>query len=434
MKYPQLDPTIFIKNRKRFTEKMEPGSIAIFHSNHVYSKNGDAYHRFKQNSDLFWLSGIDQENTVLVLFPDCPIESYKECLFITETNAHIAKWDGYKYTKNHATETSGISNIYWNNNYFNQLRSIINLAENIYLPLNENDRFIPKSSYQNLDFAHHVKHEFPLHNYKRSGNIIQRLRSIKTEEELAVHRQGLAIHKKAFERVLKFTKPGVGEYEIEAELIHEFLSNRATNFSFDPIVASGSAACTLHYIDNNKICKDGELLLLDTGVDYANFSTDMTRCFPVNGRFTPRQKDVYNSVLFVMREANKILKPGVMLMEYHKEVGKLMEEQLLKLGLLTQKDIAQQGSDENQKAYKKYFMHGTSHFLGIDVHDSGLRYEPLPENALLTVEPGIYIDEEGIGVRIENNVILKSSGNIDLMDEINMPIEVEEIEEIMNRQ
>lgn len=430
MKYEKIPSSLFTENRKRFVAQMEPGGIAIFHSNYQYSWNGDAFYRFKQNSDFFWLSGIDQEDSVLVLFPDCPIPAYRECLFLTETNEHIATWEGHKYTKEEATEASGIGNVFWNKAYMDTLRPVINMAETIYLPLNENDRFIPKSPYKAHDFALEIQRLFPLHQYRRAGKILQRLRSVKTPAEIELHRKAISISKKGWERILRFTKPGVWEYEIEAELIHEYLCNRATGHSFDPIVASGASACVLHYVENNKQVRDGDLILVDCGVDYANYASDMTRCLPANGRFTKRQKDVYNAVLRVMRAATLLLKPGAMLMEYHKEVGLIMEKELVDLGLITMQDIKNQNPE--WPAYKKYFMHGTSHFLGVDVHDSGMRYEPMQAGNLFTCEPGIYIKEEGIGIRIENNILITDTSYIDLMDEIHMPVEVDEIEALMN--
>lgn len=430
MKYDKIPSSLFEENRRRFVAHMEPGSIAIFHSNYVYSWNGDAFYKFKQNSDFFWLSGIDQEDSVLVLFPDCPIESYRECLFITETNDHIATWEGHKYTKQEATDASGVQQVFWNKGYMDLLRPVINMADQIYLPLNENDRFSPKSPYKALDFALELQQLYPLHQYKRAGKILQRLRSIKTPMEIDLHRKAISISKKGWERILNFTRPGVWEYQIEAELIHEFLSNKANGHSFEPIVASGASACVLHYVDNNKQVKDGDLILVDCGVDYGNYASDMTRCMPANGKFSKRQKEVYNAVLRVMRAATKLLRPGTMLMEYHQEVGELMEKELIDLGLLNMKDIRDQNPE--WPAYKQYFMHGTSHFLGVDVHDSGMRYEPMEAGMLFTCEPGIYIKEEGIGVRIENNILIQENGYLDLMDEVSMPIETEEIEAIMN--
>ena len=429
MKYPRLNKQLFIENRKRFVAQMEPNSIAIFHSNYQYSWNGDAVYKFKQNSDIFWMCGIDQEDSVLVLYPDCPIPEYRECLFLVETNEKIAVWDGYKYTKEDATATSGVPHIYWNDNYMQKLRQVINMAQNVYLPLNENDRANPASPMKQLDFAKEMQAMYPLHTYKRAGVILQRLRSVKSEFELEVMREAVNISKKGLLRILKSTKPGMGEYEIEAELAHEFLSNRANGFSFEPIVASGKNACTLHYIENKGMVADGDLILVDCGVDYANYASDMTRCLPANGTFSKRQADVYNATLRVMKEARKKLVPGTMLMEYQKEVEGIMTEELIGLGLLTAEDVKNQ--DPSWPAVKRYFMHGTSHFLGVDVHDSGMRYEPMQTGMVFSCEPGIYIPEEGIGVRIENQVLITDNGPVDMMDAAGMPIEVEEIEALM---
>ena len=431
MKYEQINSQLFIENRERFKKILKPNSIAIFTSNYEYVLNGDASHTFKQNSNLFWLCGIDQEDSILIIYPDCAIPEFREALFLKQTNDKIAVWEGYKYTKEHATEVSGITQINWNEGFWDTIRPIINMAKSIYLPLNENDRFAYKSPYNELDFVNEVKARFPLHHFERSSTHLQRLRSVKSNLELDLTRKAIAISKKGFERLLKFTKPGVWEHQIEAELIHEYLSNRATGHSFHPIVASGASACVLHYVENNRQCKDGDLLLVDCGVDYANYASDMTRVIPVNGKFTQRQKDVYNAVLRVMRAASKLLVPGTMLMDYHKIVGKeLMEKELVDLGLLTMDDV--KNEDPNWPAYKKYFMHGTSHLLGIDVHDVGMRYEPMQAGNLFTCEPGIYIKEEGIGIRIENNLLITETGQLDLMDEIGMLIEVDEIEAFMN--
>ena len=429
MKYKSLNSQLFVENRNRFISQMEPNSIAIFHSNYQYSWNGDMTYKFKQNSDIFWLCGIDQEDSILVLYPDCPIPEYRACLFLVETNEKIAIWDGYKYTKRDAAATSGINSIYWNGNYMQQLRPIINMADNIYLPLNENDRFSPKSPSKALDFAKELQQLYPLHSYQRAGTILQRLRSVKTAFELEVMRESVRISKLGWERVMKFTKPGVWEHEIEAELIHEFTRNRANGFSFEPIVASGASACTLHYIENNKQVKDGDLVLIDCGVDYANYASDMTRCLPANGKFSPRQADVYNATLRVMKQAREKLVPGTLLMDYQKEVEGLMEDELIGLGLLTNEDIKNQ--DPSWPALKKYFMHGTSHFLGIDVHDSGMRYEPMQVGMTFSCEPGIYIQDEGIGVRIENQILITENGPVDMMDEVEMPIEISDIEDFM---
>lgn len=429
MKYEKIDQSLFIENRKRFVKHMKPNSIAIFNSNYEYVWNGDASHTFKQHSDLFWLTGIDQEDSILVIYPDCPIEDFRETLFLKQTNEHIAVWEGHKYTKEEATETSGVKSIFWNSEFEAKIRQITNLADTIYLDLNENNRFSYKSPYKDLDFAHEMKAKFPLHHYERAAPILQRLRSIKLDTELALIRHAISISKKGFERILNFVKPGVWEYEVEAELIHEYIRNRATGHSFHPIVASGASACVLHYVENNRQCKDGDLLLVDCGVDYANYASDMTRTFPVNGRFTARQKEVYNAVLRVQREARKLLAPGNKWPEFQKSVEQVMEKELVDLGLLTMADIKNQ--NPKWPALKKYFPHGNSHFLGIEVHDVGRYYEPMAAGMVFTNEPGIYIPEEGIGIRIENNVLITETGPLDLMDEIGMPIEVEEIEEIM---
>jgi Xaa-Pro aminopeptidase len=432
MKYKKIDSRLFIENRAKFVAQMEPNSIAIFRSNYEFVRNGDANLDFKQNSDLFWLTGIDQEDSFLVLFPNSPEPAFRECLFLKQTNETIAVWEGHKYTKEEATATSGIQSIFWNNDFLSVIRPKVNYAKNIYLTLNENDRFSFKSPYSDLDFAKEIQTAFPLHTYYRAAPILQRLRSIKSEFELELTRKAISISKKGFERLLHFVKPGVMEYEVEAELIHQYIKNAATGHSFHPIVASGPSACVLHYVDNNKMCEDGHLILVDCGVDYANYASDMTRVIPVNGRFTQRQKDVYNAVLRVMRAATKLLVPGTLLMDYHQIVCKeLMEKELVDLGLLTMDDI--KNEDPSWPAYKKYYMHGTSHFLGIDVHDVGMRYEPMKAGTLVTCEPGIYIKEEGIGIRLENNILITNNGPLDLMDEINMPLEVDEIEDIMSK-
>ncbi len=430
MKYPQIDSTLFIENRARFIKQMKPNSIAIFNSNYEYIWNGDASHDFKQNSDLIWLSGIDQEDSILVLHPDCPIPDLREVLFLKQTNEHIAVWEGHKYTKEEATTASGVKNIQWNTDFESTTRQMINLAESIYLPLNENNRFAYKSPYKDLDFVHEMKAKYPLHNYIRTAPILHRLRAIKSNIEVDLMRKAISISKKGFERLLRFVKPGVGEHEVEAELIHEYIRNRGTGHSFHPIVASGASACVLHYVENNRECKEGDLVLVDCGVDYANYVSDMTRTFPVNGRFTPRQKEVYNAVLRTMRAAQKLLIPGTMWANYQLQVQGIMEKELIDLGLLTTNDIKNQ--DPKLPAVKKYFPHGTSHFMGIDVHDVGRYYEPMQAGMVFSCEPGIYIPEEGIGIRLENDILITENVSHDLMDEISMPLEVEEIEDIMN--
>lgn len=428
MKYDKINSELFKVNRINFSTQLKRNSIALFTSNDEHIWNGDSHHSFKQNSDLFWLSGIDQEDTLLVLFPDCPVVEYREALFVKRTNDMMVTWNGYKLTLEHAAEISGIKNVYWSDEFESKLHPIINYATNIYLTLNENDRAVIKTPYNALRFAKDIRAKYPLHEYKRAAPILQRLRSVKHQIELDLMKISASISEKMFNRILHFVKPGVWEYEIEAEVIHEYLRNRANGHSFSPIVASGANSCILHYVDNNQQCKDGDILLLDSGADYANYASDMTRTFPVNGKFTKRQKEIYNAVLRVQREAKKMLKPGVMLMEYQAQVGEITEKELVDLGLLTMGDIANQYPA--WPAYKKYFMHGTSHFLGIDVHDVGMRYEPMQVGMTFSCEPGIYVKEEGIGVRLENEILITENGCIDLMEHI--PIDAEHIEEIMH--
>jgi Xaa-Pro aminopeptidase len=428
MKYPLVDRQLFEKNRQNFTKRLSANSIAIFQSNDEFPRSGDQTHSFKQNADLFYLSGIDQEETILFLFPDCPNPLYKEVLFLRQTNEHIAVWEGHKLTIQEAKNVSGIKSIYWLDEFWNILPAIISYAECIYLNTNENDRYAHKVPYRDIRFIEKLKDLYPLHNYKRAALIMRELRPVKSEIEINLTKKACEITRDAFVRILKFIKPGVAEYEIEAEIIHEFIRQRATGHAYNPIIASGKNANILHYNDNNQICKDGDVILFDFGAEYANYNADMSRSVPVSGRFTKRQKDVYNAVLRIMKEARKMLLPGTIWNDYHAEVGKIVESELIGLGLLDKQDIAKQ--DPKVPLYKKYFMHGTSHHLGLDVHDFASRYKPFEAGNLLTCEPGIYIPKEGLGIRIENNILITKNGNIDLMDDI--PVEVEEIEEIMN--
>jgi Xaa-Pro aminopeptidase len=425
MKYNSIPQTLFIKNRNKFISKMKPGSIAIFHSNDEMPRNGDAYFGFKQQSDLFYLTGVDQEDTILVLFPDCPNPLYREMIFVKETSEQIAIWDGARLMPNDVFKVSGIQNVYWYHEFQKTIHAAFLLAENIYVNLNENDRFTDKVAYANLRFAKEIIEKYPAHQILRSAPILANLRMVKEPEEIELLKEAIRITKLGFERLLKFVKPGVWEYEIEAELIHEFIRNRSRGFAFDPIIGSGSSACVLHYIENNKPCKDGDLLLLDFGAEYANYNGDLSRCIPVNGKFSKRQAEVYDAVLSVQRFAKTVMKPGVNLPTYHAQVCEFMTEKLLEINLLTTSELK-----ENPKAFMKYYMHGTSHHLGLDVHDVMHRFEPMQVGNVLTVEPGIYIQAEGIGVRIENDVILTDHGVIDLMD--GYPIEIDEIESIMN--
>lgn len=424
MKYESISKALFEKNRKKFCSRMKAGSIAIFHSNDEMPKNADANFRFKQNSDLFYLSGVDQEDTALVLFPDSPNPMFTEMLFIRETNEQLARWDGARLSPDEAFAVSGVKNVFWHHEFWQTVHAAVLLAENIYINLNENDRFSDKAPYNAKRFASQIIEKYPLHNKFRSAPIMADLRMCKEPEEVELLKQAIQITRSGFERALKFIKPGVWEYEIEAELIHEFTRLKGSGFAFDPIIASGASACVLHYIENNRQVKDGDLILLDFGAEYANYNGDLTRCVPANGRFTNRQKDVYNAVLHVQKEAKKLIRPGKTLPSYHDEVCAIMTEELLKLNLLTSEEVK-----SNPQAFKKYYMHGTSHHLGLDVHDIMHRFGEFALGNVLTVEPGIYIPEEGIGVRIENDVLVTENGLVDFMD--GLPIEVEEIEAAM---
>jgi len=428
MKYTAPDASLFVLNRKNFAQRLKPKSIAIFNANDEQLRSGDQNFAFKQNPDLFYLSGIDQEQSILILFPDCPNPLYREVLFLRQTNDHIKVWEGHKYTKEGAQQASGIQQIFWLDEFWTVLQSIIHYAENIYLNTNENDRSVYEVPYRDLRFIQQLKERYPLHQYERSALILRDLRPIKSDIEVQLTKKACEITRDAFVRVLKFTKPGVSEYEIEAEIIHEFIRQRATGHAYNPIIASGPNANILHYNDNNQVCKAGDVILFDFGAEYANYNADMSRSIPVSGRFSPRQKEVYNAVLRVMRAATKLLVSGTIWNEYHDEVGRIMEAELIGLGLLDKQAVAKQ--NPAAPLYKKYFMHGTSHHLGIDVHDFASRYKAFEVGNILTCEPGIYIPEEGLGIRIENNILITKNGNIDLMADI--PVEVEELEDIMN--
>lgn len=428
MKYSAIQNTLFTNNRKNFVSRTKKGSIAIFHANDEYPVSGDQTFSFKQNPDFFYLTGIDQEQSILILYPDCPNKAYKEVLFLRQTNEHIATWEGHKYTKEEARLASGIESVYWLHEYDTILHSIINYAEHIYINTNENDRYAHTVPYRDLRMYEALRQKYPLHKYERSALILRDLRVLKSDIEVELTQKACDITNDAFKRVLKFIKPGVAEYEIEAEITHEFLRQRATGHAYHPIIASGKNAVVLHYIDNNQVCNDGDVILFDFGAQYANYNADMSRSVPVNGRFTKRQRAVYDSVLRVMREATKMIVAGTILNDYHDEVGKIMTSELIGLKLLDKHDVAKQ--DANAPLYKKYFMHGTSHHLGLDVHDFANRYKGFEVGNILTCEPGIYIQEEGLGIRIENNILITKDGNRDLM--VDIPIEADHLEEIMN--
>lgn len=428
MKYLPIDKALFVHNRANYTQHLKPNSIAIFHSNDEMPFNADQFHPWKQNSDIFYLSGIDQEESILLLYPDCPNPKYREALFLKRTSEYIAIWEGHKYTEQEAREASGIPTIHWKEEFPTIFNMLMNHAEHIYLNTNENDRASITIPSRDARFIEETKVRFPLHKYERSAPIMAKLRTTKSLWERELMQIACDITNKAFRRVLQFVRPGVMEFELEAEIQHEFLRNRGTRPAYGSIIASGPSACVLHYVDNNQECKDGHLLLMDFGVEYANYCADLTRTIPVNGVFTQRQKDVYNAVLRVQRKAIEMMHIGMILKEFNAEVGKVMESELKGLGLISDTDIRNQ--DPEMPAYKKYFMHGTGHYLGLDVHDIGDHYQPVPAGAVLTCEPGIYIREEGIGIRIENDIMLMPDGSkYDFMKDT--PADVEEIEAIM---
>lgn len=430
MKYTPIDSRLFIENRMRFISRLKKNSLAVFNSNDEFPLSGDQTFTFKQNADIFYLSGIDQEQSILVIFPDCPNPLYREVLFLKQTNEHIAVWEGHKYTKEEARTVSGIKTVLWLQDYPAIMHMLMNWCEHVYLNTNENDRYVHSVPYRDLRFIHDLQDRYPLHDYSRSAPILRDLRAIKSDIEVQLTQIACDITEKAFRRVLNFTKPGVTEYEIEAEIIHEFMRNRATGHAYNPIIASGANACILHYNDNNQVCQDGDVILFDFGAQYANYNADLSRSIPVSGRFTDRQRAVYNAVYRVMQEAKKMLVAGTILDEYHREVGFIMENELIALGLLKRFEVEKQNAEA--PLYKKYFMHGTSHFLGLDVHDTGNRHQRMEAGMIFTCEPGIYIPEEGLGIRLENDILITKDGNIDLM--ANIPLEAEEIEELMNRQ
>lgn len=429
MKYLPLNQDIFVQNRKRFVASMDKNSIAVFNSNDELPTNGDAIHTFKQNSDLFWLSGIDQEDSMVVLFPDNPDPKFREVLVLVRPNEMKEKWDGKRLRAEEARQISGIKTIIWLDTLDAVLQTWIHLADNIYLNTNENDRkanLVPVRDYR---YVAEMKARYPLHNYKRSARIMKELRSIKTPQEIEVMQQAIDITRDTFIDLLKFIRPGVMEYEIEAKIWYGFLSRRATRPGYGSIIASGDNARILHYVNNNQECKDGELILMDFGAEYGGYNADLTRTIPVNGKFTKRQKDVYNGCLQIHNYCKSILKPGISIIDYTEKAGDEATKVFLKLGLLSKEDV--KNEDKENRAYRKYLYHGISHHLGIDVHDLGTRTAPIKAGMVFTIEPGIYIEQEQMGIRIENNVWVTKTGNKDLMAKI--PITVEEIEAYMKK-
>ncbi|WP_299223249.1 aminopeptidase P family protein [uncultured Psychroserpens sp.] len=429
MKYHKINQDLFVKNRKNFMSKMKPHSLAVFNSNDIYPISADSTMPFEQHRDIFYLSGVDQEESVLVLFPDCPKAQHREILFLKETNEHIAIWEGEKLTKATAFETSGIKTVYWLQDLEKIMFELMTQCDTIYINTNEHYRANVETETREDRFTKWLKDKHLAHGVAKSNPILQRLRSVKDPIELELMQKACDITEKGFRRILSFVKPDVWEFNIEAEFMHEFLNNRSKGFAYTPIVASGSNANVLHYIENNQQCKAGELILLDVGAEYANYSSDMSRTIPVSGRFTDRQKAVYNAVNRVKDEATKMLIPGTIWADYHVEVGKIMTSELLGLGLLDKADV--QNENKDWPAYKKYFMHGTSHNIGLDTHDYGILTEPMQANMVFTVEPGIYIPDEGFGIRLEDDVVIQENGEpFNLMR--NIPIEANEIENLMN--
>ncbi len=429
MKYTALDPQIFIQNRKRFVSKMQKNCIAIFVSNDEYPSNGDALHDFKQNTELYWLSGIEQEGSMVVLFPDNPDPKFREVLVLVRPQEIKEIWDGKRLRANEATTISGIKTIVWVDVIDAALQQWIHLANAIYLDSNENDRKNNLLRTNEYRFIDEMKARYPLHTFCRAATIMKELRAVKTKEEVQVIQKAIDITEVAFRRLLQFIQPGVKEYEIEAEIYHSFLSQRATGVAYHSIIASGDNARTLHYTSNNNVCKDGELILMDFGAEYGGYCADLTRTVPVNGRFTKRQKEVYNACLHLHDYAKSILKSGISILNYTDKVGEEASKQFLKIGLLSKSDI--KNEDAENRAYRKYLYHGISHHLGLDVHDLGTRTAPITAGMVFTVEPGIYIKEEKMGVRIENNIWITKTGHQDLMK--NMPIKADEIEALMRR-
>lgn len=429
MKYSPIDPSLFIQNRKNFAAKMTSNSLAVFNSNDIYPISADSTLPFQQHRDIFYLSGVDQEESILVLFPDCPKENHREILFLKETNAHIAVWEGEKLSKAKALENSGIKTVYWLQDLEKIMFELMTQCGTIYINTNEHYRANVETETREDRFTKWLLAKYPAHSVAKSAPILHRLRSVKNTIEIDLIQHACNITEKGFRRVLNFVKPDVWEYEIEAELMHEFLRNRSKGFAYTPIIASGNNANVLHYVENNKLCKEGDLILLDVAAEYANYSSDLTRTIPVSGKYTDRQKAVYKAVLKVKNEATKLLTPGTFWADYHIEVGKIMTSELLGLGLLDKADVQNENLD--WPAYKKYFMHGTSHHMGLDTHDYGILTEPMQANMVFTVEPGIYIPNEGFGIRLEDDVVIQKTGDpFNLMQ--NIPIEIEEIEDLMN--
>ncbi|UOQ72204.1 aminopeptidase P N-terminal domain-containing protein [Hymenobacter cellulosilyticus] len=428
MRYGPIDPQLFIQNRRNFVQQLPPASLAIFHSNDTMPTNADGTMAFRQNNDLFYLSGVDQEESILVIFPDAKLPQYREILFLKETSEHILVWEGYKLTKEDARAQSGVRTILWLDSFETVLPALMNEAENVYLNSNEHIRAVVEVETRDARLGKKLREAYPLHQYRRVAPLMHHLRAIKSEEEIRLMREAANITEKAFRRLLGFIRPGVWEYEIEAEILHEFVRNRSRGPAYGSIIASGANACILHYVSNDRECHDGDVLLMDFGAEFANYAADLSRSVPVNGTFTKRQRAVYEAVLRVMKHATSRLVAGNNIEDYHAEVGRTMEQELIKLDLLNENDVKNQ--DPAAPLYKKYFMHGTSHYLGLDVHDVGAKYRVFEPGMVYTCEPGIYIREEGLGIRLENDILITKTGNEDLMK--NIPLEADDIERLMH--
>ncbi len=429
MRYLPIDNSLFIRNRQKFAAALKPGAIAVFNSSDILPTSADGVRSFIQNTDFFYLSGIDEEESILVIFPEAGEEKHKEILFIKETSEEIAVWEGPKYSKEEASKISGIRTVYWTSEFDKVFKSLVFEADRIYLNTNEHLRADDIVETRDARFLKWCRRRYPLHQYERAAPIMHRLRPIKSRIEVELIKQACHITEKAFLRLLDFIRPGVWEFEILAEIYHEFLTRRSRGPAYAPIVASGSNACILHYVQNNRQCTDGDLLLMDFGAEYANYASDLTRTIPVSGKFTPRQKEIYNAVLRVQKAAIQMLVPGNSFETYNQEVGRVMDKELIGLRLLDSEAVKSQ--NPHHPLHKQYFMHGISHHLGLDVHDLGSKYQKFEDGMILTCEPGIYIKPEGIGVRLENDILITKEGPVDLMETI--PVEADEIESLMNK-
>jgi len=429
MRYHPISNTFFKSNRKNFTEQMSKNSFAVFYSNDQCPRNGDQYHPFRQSSDFFYLTGIEQEKSILLLAPGCPNKMLREALFLLKTNETLEIWEGHKYTKEEAVDTSGTKDVFWLEDFEASLKEVMSYFDNVYLNSNEYIKFFPDMETRETRLGNALQLQYPLHKYHRAAPLLSRQRIVKNQQEIDLIKEACAITNKALRRILTFTEPGVWEFEVEAEISHEFTRNRAGGHGYAPIIASGKSACVLHYTENDKVCRHGDLLLMDFGAEYANYTADLSRTIPVSGKFTPRQKELYNAVLRVMKEVKKLYIPGKTIDDINDKANELMEKELIQLGLFSKEEVMKQ--DKDNPLFKKYFMHGTSHFMGLDVHDVGDKHELLKPGMILTCEPGIYIPEEKTGIRIENDILITDGEPADLMADF--PIEAEEIEMLMNQ-